>query len=276
MGIDRRHKARGQKQRLLLLLICAVLLISLDYHRRANGIHWVLSSLFSPIQRMVSVPVEYVHTIQKALHESQDILHENARYRAKQLLLQFKLHKMLALERENAELHALLESKPRLNGKKVLVASLLRVGLVPYAQELVIDRGRDAEIYVGQPVLDAYGILGQVISVAKDSSRVLLLSDPRHAIPIEDDRTGVRAIAVGAGMQGRLRLLYVQQTADIKIGDLLVTSGLGQVFPAGYPVGTVATLHHVPGEAFTQVWVAPKAHMGRAQQVLLLWPNIVE
>jgi len=199
-------------------------------------------------------------------------LQENARLKANDLLLRSRLQKLLALEHENAQLKELLQSTSHISGN-IKVAQLLAVDLDPTVQQIILDKGKHDHVYVGQPVLDAYGVMGQAIDVGLLTSKILLLTDPRFAISVKDQRNGFRAIAVGTGTTSRLVLLYVNDENRVAVGDLFVTSGLGLHFPVGYPVGVVASVKKVPGKRFIQVSLVPSAHFDRTQQVILAWPS---
>jgi len=177
-----------------------------------------------------------------------------------------------ALEQENRRLRELLDSSPVL-GEEVVVADVIAVDSNPSSRQILINKGSRQHIYVGQPIADAQGVLGQVIQVNPYTSTALLISDARHALPVQVNRTGVRAIAVGAGESDRLLLSFVPTNADIAPGDLVVSSGLDNRFPAGYPVGKVAEVTVVPGEPFSRIVVEPSAQLGRSREVLLVWPQ---
>ena len=147
----------------------------------------------------------------------------------------------------------------------MVVARLLSVELDPHLQQVVLDRGSEQHTYVGQPVLDAFGVMGQVIDVGSLTSNVLLITDKQSAVPVEDYRNGARAVAVGLGVSGRLKLINVPLKNQIQAGDLFVTSGLGLRYPVGYPVGVV--------ESINPLLLTPTAHLDETQQVLLAWPN---
>ncbi len=202
----------------------------------------------------------------------QHLLAENSSLRADALLLKAKLQRLVILQQENEDLRKLLNSSTQLGGKTV-VAQLLAIDLDPLMQQMIIDKGNKAEVYEGQPVLDAYGVMGQIVTVGHYTSRVLLISDTRSAIPIQDSRSGTRAIAMGLGSNQLLSLIHVPETADIRQGDLLVSSGLGQRFPAGYPVGTVTKVSRAAGDAFMSITVSPSARLDKTEQVLLIWPE---
>ncbi len=231
----------------------------------------LLSVIVAPMQYSVDRPVEFVRWIDTSFTTQQNLLIENAQLRARQLLLYAKLQKVLALERENEQLRALLQSASNIH-EKVTVAQLLAVDLAPYTQQILIDKGRREGLYIGQPVLDAYGVMGQVIAISPLSSRILLITDPRSGVPVQNNRNGNRAIAAGMGFEGTLNLINVPITADFKKGDVLVTSGLGGHYPPGYPVGVVNYVNFSRGR-FATVTLLPAAHVNQSRQVLLVWPK---
>ena len=141
----------------------------------------------------------------------------------------------------------------------------------PFSQQILINKGSEDQAFIGQPVLDSHGLMGQIIDVLPYTSRVLLIADSNHAIPVEVNRNGVRAIAVGSGNLNQLNLIYVPETADIKEGDLLVSSGLGGRYPRGYPVAKVAKVAHSPGQAFAEVSATPSAQLDRSRHMLLVF-----
>lgn len=231
-----------------------------------------LSAIVAPIQYGVSAPIKWVETLNTSFSSRQALLAENSALRAQQLLLQAKLQTLIALESENSQLRALLASSPRMGNTHAIIARLLAVNTEPLISEIVLDKGQQDGVYVGQPVLDAEGIMGQVVQVGPLTSRVLLITDLRSAIPVQDSRNGVRGIVVGRGNLVRLALTDVPTTVDVKTGDALVSSGLDGRYPAGYPVGTVSHAHIDPNAQFTAIEVTPSAQLDRNQYVLLIWP----
>src|SRR5262249_27030613 len=156
---------------------------------------------------------------------------------------------------------------------RLLVGQILDAALDPLNQEMVLDKGTDDGIFVGQPVLDAYGVMGQVIDTTAKTSRVLLISDGRSALPVQNNRNGMRAIVAGTGYANSLSLLHMPNTADVKVGDYLVTSGLGGRFPFGYPVGQIISIKKTSAERFALIEVRPAAHLDRSRMVVLVWPS---
>ena len=155
---------------------------------------------------------------------------------------------------------------------RALIASTVKVGLDPYIGQIQIDKGSLQGVFIGQPVLDADGVVGQVLHVAAQTSQVLLITDSRHAIPVKSVRSGVRAIAVGRGPIGALDLPYLPNHVDLEVGDALVTSGLDDVFPPDLPVATVSSVNRIGEGEFAEVQATPRGRVDRIQEVLLVWP----
>jgi rod shape-determining protein MreC len=176
------------------------------------------------------------------------------------------------LEKENIRLRVLLENSFQL-GEQVLVAELLSVKLAPYEHTVVVNKGSRFGIHTQQPVLDANGIVGQVIRVLPNSAEVMLITDPGHAIPVEVNRNGLRTIAFGSGQSNRLHLPFLANNADIVPGDLLVTSGLGGGFPAGYPVAVVDKFEARPDKSFATIYATPKAQLETSREFLIVWSD---
>lgn len=204
-----------------------------------------------------------------------DIERDNYRLRQENLLLQARLQQLDALEAENMRLRDLLGSSFKI-GERVLIAELISVDMAHYRQQVMINKGANSGVFVGQPVLDAHAVVGQVIRVTPSTATVLLITDAAHALPVQINRNGLRAIAEGTGSIENLRLLYIANNADASEGDLLITSGLGGHFPPGYPVAKISKVQHEPGLPFAKVTATPSANLQRIREVLLVWPLISE
>ena len=191
---------------------------SSTFHRLRNDVAVVVT----PIQFIVNTPIKMWHWAVNSFSTQQAVIDDNAKLRAHEFLLEAKLQKLLELERENAQLRQLLQSQPQIAGKEV-VGQLLAVAGDESREMAIVDVGRKNDIYNGQPVLDAYGVMGQVVDVGPLTSKILLITDRRSAVPVEDSRTGLRAIAVGTGLSGKLTVINVTDTKDIKVGDKFVT-----------------------------------------------------
>jgi rod shape-determining protein MreC len=253
--------------------VLAITLMTLDKrvatvsHARAT-----LSVILMPLQYIVSAPVQFIDKLGNTVSSHDALVRDNVRLKAQQLLLKAQVQRLLAIETENNQLKALMRSSAEVQGK-VLIAQLLSVDTDPFVRQVILDKGTHDGAFIGQPVLDANGVMGKIIHAGPLTSRVLLVNDPHSGVPTQDARNGVRAIAMGDNYTGKLRLVNVPQTADIKVGDMLVTSGLGQHYPEGYPLGKVFSVIKDPGLQFATIIVDPSARLDRARQVLLVWPN---
>ena len=201
-----------------------------------------------------------------------ELIAENEKLKTEALLLQGRLQKLAALTEQNVRLRELLNSSALVN-EKVEVAELIGVDPNPFTHRILINKGERDGVFLGQPVLDARGLMGQVVELMPYTSRVLLLTDSTHSIPVQINRNGLRAIASGTGNPERLELRHVADTADVKEGDLLVSSGMGQRFPAGYPVATVNEVIHDSGQPFAIVRAIPTAALNRSRYMLLVFTD---
>jgi rod shape-determining protein MreC len=228
-----------------------------------------LTILVYPLQQAISIPVRLVQEGYESLSSYSRLVLENRQLREEQLMLKTRLLKFAALEQENLRLRGLLETSFKV-GEQVLIAELLSVKLVPYEHIVIVNKGSRFGVYAGQPVVDASGVVGQVLRTTPFGAEVMLITDPNHAIPVQVNRNGLRTIAVGTGHIDQLLLPYLPQNADIHEGDLLVTSGLGGVFPHGYPVATVNSTKS-PSGPFSKLSATPAARLDRVHEVLMVW-----
>ena len=201
-----------------------------------------------------------------------ELIAENEKLKTEALLLQGRLQKLAALTEQNVRLRELLNSSALVN-EKVEVAELIGVDPNPFTHRILINKGERDGVFLGQPVLDARGLMGQVVELMPYTARVLLLTDSTHSIPVQINRNGLRAIASGTGNPERLELRHVADTADVKEGDLLVSSGMGERFPAGYPVATVNEVIHDSGQPFAIVRAIPTASLNRSRYMLLVFSD---
>ena len=232
-----------------------------------------ISQASLPLQWVASIPEKIDEWGEETLLSRAQIEEENAFLRQELLVYKGQLQRMAAISAENTRLRNLLNATEMLSDK-VLVAELIGVSPDPLTHTIVINRGDVDGAYVGQPVLDERGLMGQVVEVLEHNSTVLLVTDASHALPVQVIRNGVRAIAEGTGDFRRLRLRYVSPTVDIKEGDSLVSSGLGGRFPSGYPVGTIIDIHRDPGQPFMTVDVEPTANIERSKHLLLVFSEV--
>ncbi len=230
-----------------------------------------LSIIVYPAQIAVASPFEGWAWLRESLTTRETLRADNARLEEQLRIAQFRLQRYDALEAESRRLRALRDNTAGV-GARFLIGNVMDVDLDAFRERVLVDKGARDGIYMGQAVLDAGGVFGQVARVEQLTSEVILISDAAHAIPVQDNRNGLRTIAVGTGDVGRLKLPYISTAADILKGDMLVTSGLGGGFPAGYPVGTVAQVKRDPAQSLADVEVSPAAALDRSRELLFVWP----
>ncbi|MCW8828840.1 MAG: rod shape-determining protein MreC, partial [Gammaproteobacteria bacterium] len=253
-----------------------IALMTLDHRQQTlEGIRSGLSLVVYPMQYLVNLPFVIVDWADETLSTHKTLLAQNRELRSRQLKLDFRLQKLAALEAENERLRALLQSASR-NWERVLIAELLSVDFDPFKHRVLLNKGSRDGVFEGHPLLDARGVMGQVIHVTPINSTAILITDPAHAIPVQVNRNGLRALAVGTGENNTLDIPHLPNNADIEVGDLLVTSGLGLRFPSGYPVATVDTIRRDPGQPYAQISATPLAQLDHAREVLLVWPELPE
>lgn len=235
-----------------------------------NALRSSLSLMLHPIRIAVDLPAEAINWLGESLKQRSQLLTENRQLRTEKLEISARLQRFDSLQAENRRLRALMESSGKI-ANRVLVSEIMAVDLDPLRHLIVINKGTIHGAYRGQPLLDADGIIGQITHTSLVSSEAVLISDASHAVPVEVNRNGLRTIAVGTGDPGSLSLPFLPNNADIVVGDLLISSGLGGNFPPGYPVGTVTLVERNPSTPFATVGAQPAAALNRNREVLLVW-----
>lgn len=239
-----------------------------DYLSR---VRFYASYLVTPLHWLADTPRSISDSVNNNLQSRGYLIGENQRLKEQILMQQYRLQKLEHLEAENRRLNELLNASSIVD-ERVVRAQLTGESPDPFTKRVLINRGSVEGVYVGQPVLDAFGLMGQVVEVEPFASWVLLITDPQHSTPVQINRNGNRAIASGTqDSLHRLVLNNVSDTFDIVEGDVLVTSGFGGRFPAGYPVGVVSGVFHDPGEPFAEVIVEPTAQLDKSRNVLLVF-----
>lgn len=252
-------------------MVFSLALMLMDHRQNhLETVRATLSTLTSPLYYIVNLPRSASEWAGETLTTREGLQRSNRTLHKENLLLKVRQQKMAALELENTRLRNLLDSSFKI-GERVLIAELIAIELDPYRQQVMINKGANSGVFQGQPVLDADGVMGQVAHVHYATSSVLMITDISHALPVQVNRNGLRAIAKGTGRIDTLELPHLPNSADIHEGDLLVTSGLGGRFPAGYPVARVTSVQHKPGEPFAAVQAQPLAHLDRTREALLVW-----
>jgi rod shape-determining protein MreC len=222
------------------------------------------------VQVAVASPFEGWNWFRDSVTTRDALRADKTKLEAELRMAQFRLQRYEALEAETVRLRALRDSTAGVTDR-FLIGDVMNVDLDAFRERVLVDKGAGDGIYVGQAVLDSGGVFGQVARVGQMTSEVILISDAAHAIPVQINRNGLRTIAVGTGETNRLKLPYLPTSADVIAGDLLVTSGLGGGFPAGYPVGTIAEVKRDPAQSLADVDVKPAAALDRSKELLFVW-----
>lgn len=258
--------------RFALLVVLSVVMMVLDHRFHAfDLVRTTLATALYPMQWVASAPGTALSWLNHSALTREALRVENQRLRAQEAQLMAQTQRLRALEAENAHLRE-LKNAGKMVGGRVLIANVLSVDSDPQRRQVILGRGTRDGVYVGQPVLDHRGVMGQVMGVSPWASTVLLVSDRRHGIPVLATRSGLRAIVWGTGDDQRLTVAYVLKNADIQPGDVLVSSGLDGRFPPHYPVATVTSVEHDPEQHFARISAVPVARLGDYRDALLVWP----
>ena len=260
----------AQTARLMLYGLLAVVLMAMDH--RGNYVPRVRSiaqHAIEPVYHAVEWPVKTLHNLLGQFQSRRALLEENDRLTQQLLAQQGALQKLQTLQEENQRLRALFEGAKR-QPHEYHFAELVSVALDPFSHQVIIDRGGSDGVQPGQAVIDGQGVMGQVEDVQLHFSSVRLISDPSHALPVQISRSGLRTVAFGMGETNRLNLPNVPREADVREGDLIVTSGLANRFPGGYPVAVVTVIDREEGRTFARVEATPLAALDRGREVLLI------
>ena len=259
--------------RLLIALVLAVVLMALDQRSKwVEPLRYGVGYLTAPVHYLAHLPVDSARWLGRLSETRSNLMESRERLERQVLILEQKVQRLAVLQAENVRLRELLNSSANLDAS-VLVAEIIGVDPDPNRQELVINKGGQDDVLQGQAVLESQGLIGQVVEAGPLSARVLLITDASHAMSVQVNRNGVRAVLAGVGQSSGLKLLYVPDTADIQEGDLLVSTGLGQLYPRGYPVASVTSVNHQAGTPFAHIAARPTAQLDRASHVLLVQPT---
>ena len=240
----------------------------LDGERIKSPREWMAVAL-TPVVWLSEMP-DRVGSLAVHLDSRKKLMDENTGLRHRQLQLEAQMRRYAALDAENRRIRELLNAAPRLNDR-VAVADIIAANQDPYRQQITLNKGARDGVYRGQAIIDASGVLGQIVQVNPSTSVGLLVTDPDHGIPVEINRNGLQAIALGQGTGQSLRLPFLPANAEVQKGDLIVSSSLGGRFPAGYPVARVESVQHTPGGHFKEALAVPAARVGQGRQALLVW-----
>jgi rod shape-determining protein MreC len=256
----------------VMCLISIALMVTDNRSQLLQDVRRVLAATAYPLQVLVDSPAAAGRWISESLATRTQLREENERLSRQLLEQSARLQRFAAMEAENARLRALLDSTAKV-GDRVLIGEIMSVDMNPFRHRIVINKGSKDDVFVGQAVIDADGVIGQVTRDRILTAEAILITDIDHALPVEVVRNRQRTIAVGTGRLDRLSLPFLPRNADVRVGDLLVTSGLGGSFPPGYPVGVIKSLGSEAGDEFLTVEAEPSAALSRIREVLLIWPG---
>jgi len=241
-----------------------------------SKVRQTISVVTYPIEYLAGLPSRVYNWGSESLSGRNLLLRNNAELRAEHIRLELQLQKLTTLEQENSRLREMLSSAKYFAEERILIGELLSVDLDPYQQRIVINKGTRDGVYEGQPLLGAKGIIGQIDKAGPFNSVALLVSDPNHALLGVVARSGQRSLVVGTGNIQQLELMHLTSTADIQIGDLVITSGLDDRYPSDYPVAEITSIQQVSGEAFVKVEAKPLVELNSIREVLLIWPSAAD
>lgn len=255
----------------MFAVVISLALMIVDHRQHhLEGIRALLSLTLSPLRVIVNLPRTAGEWFSETLSSRTSLQQQNSELKKENLLLQARQQKLASLETENMRLRNLLDSSFKI-GDRVLIAELIGVDLDPYKHQVLTNKGSTSGVHLGQPALDARAVMGQVTHVTPFSSTVLLITDTSHGVPVQVNRNGLRTVAMGTGQIDALELPHLPNNADIAVGDLLVTSGLGGRFPPGYPVARVTEVVRNPGQPFASIRAQPIAKLDQARETMLVW-----
>ena len=257
--------------RVLALMGLSILLMVLDHRQHhLDTVRKIIGATVYPIQVAVDAPFRMWEWLAESTADRNELQLEVGRLQAERLLTRARLQQLTALRAENDRLRDLLEARTQIRDE-IRVAEIMAVDANPYRHNILIGIGSRDGVYDGQAIIDADGVVGQVLETGLANSQAILISDPSHALPVEVNRNGLRTIANGTGEFDRLDLPFLPNNADIREGDLLVTSGLGGAFPAGYPVAVVSNVNRIPQAPFADVTAVPSSALDQIREIMLIW-----
>lgn len=256
--------------KIIAVLIISLGLMMIDQAQQAvQPVRSGIAAAMQPLQFAAELPSDAIDFFSKYI-DRDELAAENKELNQKVLLLRARLQKLAALEAENERIRGLLASSDSLN-EDVLIAEILAISPDPYLHFMKLNKGSVDGVFSGQALIDANGIIGQVTEVNMMDANAIMITDANHGIPVELNRTGLQTIAQGTGKTDKLLLPFLANNADVREGDLLVSSGLGGRYPAGYPVATITQVSHQAGDEFLTVTAAPTASLNRGREALLVW-----
>ena len=270
---QRRPRIPALNTKFIIFVVLSFILLIND--QRNNYLSILRNSIaiaIYPLQSAVEIPSRFTNWFHLRIKSKEILIQENQTLLSQQKINSSILQRYEALEQENERLKQILNAASNLDNK-VEITRIISVNVNPYRHTIVIDKGERDGVYEGQVLLDADGVIGQILHTNFLTSEAILISDSDHALPVEINRNGLRTIVLGNGSYTKLNVPYIPNNADIEVGDLLVTSGLGGKFPSGYPVAKVEFIESDLSEQFYKVSAKPIAYLNQVREVMLLKPE---
>lgn len=262
--------------RVMVMVALSLAMMLIDHRtQQFEKFRNILQTVVYPVMFISTIPREMIRGVTGSMEMSSNLQTDNESLRQENLLLHSRLEKLHSLEADNRRLKRLLGQSEQI-AEHVLLAELVEVSLEPYTQKISLNKGSSDDVYVGQPVINGDGVIGQVVHTSQFQSTVTLLTDPGSAIPVMVMRNGLRGVLFGTGVRNKLAMPYLTADADILVGDLLISSGMGGRFPTGYPVATVTEVRQDPSDEFLTINTLPVTQLDHGREVLLIWPESTE
>lgn len=259
--------------RVMVLVALSLAMMLIDHRtQQFEKLRNILQTVVYPVMFISTIPREMIRGVTSSMEMSSNLQTDNESLRQENLLLHSRLEKLHSLEADNRRLKRLLGQSEQI-AEHVLLAELVEVSLEPYTQKISLNKGSSDDVYVGQPVINGDGVIGQVVHTSQFQSTVTLLTDPGSAIPVMVMRNGLRGVLFGTGVRNKLAMPYLTADADIRVGDVLISSGMGGRFPTGYPVATVTEVRQDPSDEFLTINTLPVTQLDHGREVLLIWPE---
>ena len=259
--------------RVMVLVALSLAMMLIDHRtQQFEKLRNILQTVIYPVMFISTIPREMIRGVTGSMEMSSNLQTDNESLRQENLLLHSRLEKLHSLEADNRRLKRLLGQSEQI-AEHVLLAELVEVSLEPYTQKISLNKGSSDDVYVGQPVINGDGVIGQVVHTSQFQSTVTLLTDPGSAIPVMVMRNGLRGVLFGTGVRNKLAMPYLTADADIRVGDLLISSGMGGRFPTGYPVATITGVRQDPSDEFLTINTLPVTQLDHGREVLLIWPE---
>lgn len=259
----------------LIAFVLAITLMAADrYGEMVSEIRSVLLTGLKPIEQLSSLPKGLLNGIDRDIADFDELKRQNEILQTEILLLKANQQQLINLQQEVSRLEGLLGTTGKITDYSVQIATVSQFSQNPISQFMTLNRGRQDGVSVQNTVIDANGVIGQIVDTAAFSSRLMLITDPEHLLPVRLQRTSQRGILKGLGYDN-IELNFIPTNSNVKVGDIIETSGLGGIFPSGYPVATVTKVIEQTSNPYLKILAQPVSEFNKAYKVLILKPEII-